>query len=153
MHHRIAHDHRLENAGRLNARFGGERRCQPVDRLAHNAGHILVTAGVHHRIGDAAHQILAKADLGIHHAGGAEHLARHQIAQMRGDGGRAQIDCQTVKPALVQSRPDVEQAGRGAGMVTVERHGHLPVALAQHRLQLGQHRQIRLDIVDLPLFP
>ena len=50
-----------------------------VDRLAHGRGHLRRAAGVHHRIGDAAHQIFAEADLRVHQAGGGLHLAVAQI--------------------------------------------------------------------------
>ena len=45
-----------------------ERGDQPVERLADGRGHLAGALGIHHRVGDAAHQVLAEADLRVHHA-------------------------------------------------------------------------------------
>ena len=65
----------------------------------------VVAARVHHHVGDAAHQVFAEADLRVHRPDRCDNLAAHEIGQMRGDGGRADVDGEPVD-ALVQSRPD-----------------------------------------------
>ena len=79
----------------LARHFGRERIERGTDRL----GHLLRAARIHHRVGDPAHQILAEADLRIHGAAGGHDLAGFEVAQVRGDGRRADIDGQCRTPA------------------------------------------------------
>ena len=76
-----------------------------VDRLAHGLGHLAVAAGVHHHVADPAHQILAEADLRVHQPGRGDDLAAGEIAEMAGDGGRADVDREAVD-AIAKARPD-----------------------------------------------
>jgi hypothetical protein len=67
MHHRVADEDRLDDGA------GDPASAPPAAASALIAsrtafGHLGVAAGVHHRIGHAAHQVLAKADLRVHHA-------------------------------------------------------------------------------------
>src|SRR5712671_278527 len=101
-------------------------------------------AGIHHRIGDAAHQILAEAYLRIHDARGSDDLAAAQIAQVRSDRGRTHVDRQPVRE-LVQAGPDGDDLLGG-----VHRDGNLPRSRAQRRLQRLQHRQITSEILEAP---
>jgi hypothetical protein len=94
-----------------------------------------VAAGVHHGVAHPAHQVLAEADLRVHHARGGQHATVREVAQMRRDGGGAEVDGKPVKPALMQPGPDAEDlVAVGIGRA-VQRDADLPVALAQRGLQ------------------
>ena len=64
---------------------------------------------------------------------------RHEIAQVRGDGGRADVD-REAEDALMQPGPHADDLLAG-----VHRDRHLPLAAAQRRLQVLQHRHRRRD--------
>ena len=151
MHDRVADKDDLVDRRGLDARLGGDGSDQRVQRLAHGAGHFHVAARVHHGVADAAHQVFAETDLRVHHPAGGQNGAIAQVAQMRRDGGGAQIDGQPVEPALVKPRPDVQDAGTGVVMTLMYRHGHFPLTLAQGRLQPAQNGKVSLDIGHLPL--
>ena len=144
MHDRVADERRLEDVLVRHAGRARHIRREPAERLAHRGGHQRGAARIHHRIGHAAHQILAEADLRIHVARGGDDLAARQIAQMRGDGGRADIDRET-EDRLVQPGPHADDLLLGV-------HGDrdLPRAGAQRRLQHLQHRQIAGEVLEAP---
>ena len=126
MHDRIADQRRLEDVFVRNARLHAPHpRASAAQRFAHRRGHQRGAARIHHRIGDAAHQILAEADLRIHHARGGDDLAAGQIAQVRGDGGRTDVDREPVGE-LVQAGPDPDDLLGG-----MHRDRDLPRAGAQ----------------------
>ena len=75
------------------------------EAAAHGARQLLLGAGVHHHVRDAAHQILAEADLRVHLAGRGEHLAAREVAEMAGDGRRADVEGDP-EHRLVQAGPD-----------------------------------------------
>ena len=83
-------------SARLMPACVGERGDQPVERLADGRGHLAGALGMHHRVRDAAHQVLAEADLRVHHAGAGEDLAVGQVGEMAGDRGRADVDRDAV---------------------------------------------------------
>ncbi len=116
-----------------------------VDRLAHDLGHLRIAARIHHHIADAAHQILAEADLGIHQAGGGDDIAAGEIAEMAGDGGRADIDRKPID-LVVEARPD-----RGDLLAVMDGDRDLPLALAQRLLQALDHAQVGIEILQVPL--
>ena len=62
------------------------------EAAADDARQLLLGAGVHHHVRDAAHQVLAEADLRVHLAGRGEHLAAEEIAEVAGDRGRADVE-------------------------------------------------------------
>ena len=76
VHDGIANEGGFQNVLRRDAGLRRHVRCQGVQGLAHNSGHFLLTARVHHHIGHPAHQVFAKADLRVHQAGRGHHLAR-----------------------------------------------------------------------------
>src|SRR5690625_5521258 len=49
-----------------------------------------ISAGVHHDVGDPAHQVFAEADLGVHDAAGRQHLSGREVAEVGGNRGRAE---------------------------------------------------------------
>ncbi len=134
MHDGIADQRCLEDVLVRNARISRHVRRQSAQGFAHGCRHQGGAAGIHHRIRDAAHQILAEADLRIHDAGGGDDVAALKIAQMRGNGRRTHIDGETIDE-FMQPRPDPDDLFFG-----VHRHGDLPRAGTQGRLQRLQRR-------------
>ena len=65
VHDRIADEHRVEDVVALDIAFGTDLVDEAGDGLAHGDRHALAAVGIHHHIGDTAHQILAEADLRI----------------------------------------------------------------------------------------
>jgi hypothetical protein len=68
-------------------------RRAPCARPRHLAG----TLGMHHRVRDAAHQILAEADLRVHHAVAGKDRAVGQVSQVAGDRRRADVNRHAVR--------------------------------------------------------
>ena len=71
---------------------------------------------VHHHIGDAAHQILAEADLRVRRAGRGGDAARQQRHQMHGDGGRADVAGDAVGLVLQAGIERDDERARAASM-------------------------------------
>ena len=114
---------------------------------AHGARQLLVAAGVHHHIGDAAHQILAEADLRVHRADARRATSPVcEIAEMRGDRGRADVegDAERAVGEARHRRATISSA-------LAHRDGDLPLARAQRLLQAAQHRQARRRLAEAPL--
>ena len=82
-----------------------ERGDQPVERLAHGRGHLAGALGMHHRVRDPAHQVLAEADLRVHHAVAGEDRAVGEVREVAGDRRRADVDRDAVG-LLVEAGPD-----------------------------------------------
>ena len=116
-----------------------------VDRGAHGVGHLLLAAGVHHHVRDPAHQVFAEADLRVHDARRGDDLAARQVAQMRGDRRRSDVDRDAVH-ALAEPRPHGDDL-----RAAVHGDRHLPRALAQRRLQLLQHAHVAGESGQSPL--
>ncbi len=100
---------------------------------------------MHHDVGDAGHEILAEADLRVHHAGRREDGAGLQVAEVGGDGGRADVD----------GDPEglVEEAGAGGddALSVVDDGGELPVAGAELALQGLQRLEVDGELGQPPL--
>ena len=84
---------------------------------------------MHHHVGDPAHQVLAVANLGIHHARGGQYLAGIQVAEVRRDGGRTDIDGNTAW-LVKQTWPDARNQ-----MLLVDRHRDATILARECRLQ------------------
>ena len=153
VHHRIADQHTFHDIVAVDARLGCDLTDQRVDRFAHGLGHFEMSAWVHHRIGHARHQILAKADLGVHETGGCLDLARHQIAEMAGNRGRTHVEGHPIDRAIMKARPDLNDAPIRAPAPRIDGHRDFPVALTQCRLEHLQAAQIADDVGKLPLLP
>ena len=85
VHDRIADEDRVENVGAVDLAFGADLIDQRIDRLAHSFGDRLLAAGVHHHIGDAAHQVFAEADLRVLHPRRRRDAAGQQRDEMHGN--------------------------------------------------------------------
>ena len=144
VHDGVAHKSGFQNVLGRNTGLRGHIDRQRVERRAHRSRHFHLAAGVHHDVGHAAHQVFAKADLRVHHPGRRHHVARRQIAQVRGDGGRAHIHRQAIH-MLFEAGPH-----RNDLLARVHRHRHFPVACAQRGLQLLQDQHVARQIGELP---
>ena len=135
----------LEDLGPLDPGPHRQRGDQPVERLADRDGHLAGTLGMHHRVRDAAHEVLAEADLRVHDAVAGEDRAVGQVGQVAGDRRRADVDRDAVG-RLVQARPDADDLPR-----LVNRHRHPVLALLERRLERPDDLEVRLQAGQLPL--
>ena len=147
MHDRIGDEHAVENVVTIDIAFLADLADQAVDRLAHGDGHGLAAVRVHHHVGNAAHQILAEADLRVGGAGGGDDAARQQRDEMHGDRRRADVAGDAVGLVL-QAGPQADDEGPRRIHVAVDGGGDAPVALAQDALHLRD--QVRRDQQVLP---
>ena len=117
-------------------RLARERQGELAQGAADRVRHQDRAAGIHHRVGHPAHQVFAEPDLGVHHSAGSDEFAALEIAEMRGDRRRADVDGH-AECLVVKARPHGDDLG-----LAVHRRGHFPLALAQHGLQCAQYRKI-----------
>ena len=145
MHDRVPHQADLEHR-----RPGRRRPRRQLDdhrsqRLAHDGGELELATGIHHHVGDPAHQVLAEADLRVHPTGRGEHLAGEQVAQVAGERGGADVERHAVHP-VAQPRPDRHHLA-----TRPDRHCDTALAAFECRLQVGQHGVVDLQPGELPL--
>ncbi len=150
MHDRVADEDRIENVGTVDLALGADLVDQLVERLAHGLGHALAAIGVHHHVGDPAHQVFAEADLRIGCARGGQRAARQKRRQMHGDGGRADVAGNPVGFVL-ETGIECHQCGRPAMERFVDCGGDLPVALAQDLLHLAVEIGVDGDVLEAPV--
>ena len=152
VHHRVADDDRLEDQRGVDASLGGDLGGEGRDGFLHGAGHLGVTAGVHHRVADPAHQVFAEADSAGSsgrrrraHArrSGRTDAPRSWSSRGRWQGHKSPPSC---RPGQTSEDAEIFCIRR-----LMERDAHLPLALAQRRLQLLQDREGRAHALDLPL--
>ena len=103
VHDRVADERDLEDVVARDAGILRQLGRQLREAAAHGAGQLLLGAGVHHHVRDAAHQILAEPDLRVHLAGRGEHLAGGEVAEVPGDRGRADVEGDAVR-GVVEAR-------------------------------------------------
>ena len=139
VHDRVAHDRELEDLLDLDAGPRREPGDEARDRVANGAGHRLRAALVHHRVRDAAHEVLAEPDLRVHHAVGGEDLAVGEIREVPGDRRRPDVDRDAERP-IVQARPDA-----GDGPAVVDRDRDAVAARLERRLEGADHLEVRLE--------
>ena len=130
---------------RLGARVARHIGGELAERRAHRDGHLLRAARVHHGVRDPAHEVFAEADLRVHHAGRGHDLTGREIAEVRGDGRRTDVDGHAER-ALVETRPQADDL-----LATVHRRSDLPGAGAQRALQRAQHVEFDAEPGELPL--
>ena len=107
--------------------------------------HLLRAIFVHHDIGDAAHQVFAERNLGIHGGLGGQHLARAQVTQIDRHRRAADIHRQAIDTFGVPGSY-VEHL-----LVIPDHAGQIPLALAQGQLQTAQGQQVDGQPGELPL--
>ena len=98
-----------------------------------------------HRVRDAAHEILAKADLGVHHAIRGEDRAIAEVGEMGGDRRRAHVDRNPVR-RFMEARPD-----RGDVAAIVDGDRYPVIARLERRLQRADRLEVDVEANDLPL--
>ena len=145
MHDRVADQRELEDLDALDPGPHRERGDQPVECLADRDGHLAGALGMHHRVRDAAHQVLAEADLRVHHAVAGEDRAVGQVGEVAGDRRRADVDRDAVG-RFVEAGPDRDDL---VGLVDRDRDAVLP--RLERRLEGAHDLEIRLEIGQLPL--
>ena len=145
MHDRVADQRHFQDFAACDPGLARGFADQRVHRLAHHARQLLVAARIHHHVGDAAHQIFAEADLRVHRPDRGDDLAAHEIGEMGGDGGRADID-RDAEGALGEAGHDGDDVAAFA-----QRDGDLPLPRAQRLLQAGERREIGVRFGDAPL--
>ena len=145
MHDRVADEDQLQDLGALDAGLVGEAGQQAVERLADRLGHLLGALGMHHRVRDAAHQVLAEPDLRVHDAGAREDGAVGQVREVAGDRGGADVDGDAVD-GLVEPRPDRDDVAPA-----VDGDGDPVLAGLERRLERPDDLQVRLEIGQRPL--
>ena len=122
VHDRVAHEGHLEDVAAVDLSGASELGGQLREAAAHGPRQLSLRSGVEHDVGDAAHEVLAEPDLRVHLAGGCEHVARQEVAEMPGDRRRADVEGDP-EGAVVQSRPD-----RGDRAPVVDGDGHRAVS-------------------------
>ncbi len=144
VHDRVADDRQLDDVAGGHACPGRQRGHQLADRGAHGAGHGGRPVRVQHGVRDAAHEVLAEADLRIHHALGREHGAIRQVDEVAGEGRRADVegDAQGV---LVEAGPDGRDDAR-----LVDRDGHAVRARLQRGRQGADDLEVRRETGEAP---
>ena len=147
VHDRVADDHSLDDIAGGNTGFGRQFDGQRIQRLTDCGGHLEVTTGIHHGIADPAHQVFAEPDLRVHHAARRAHLAGRQIAQMRGNRCRTEVDGQPQQGCF----PQAGKQGGDPVLVMVDGHSNLPVSRSQNRLHLTQKGQGDIQPIQPPL--
>ena len=145
MHDRIADKDQLQHVLRVRLGLGAQLAHQRVEGGAHGRGHLRLAARVHHRVGHPRHQILAEADLRVHHPRRGQHLAGRHVAQVCCDRGGADVD-RDAQERVVEAGP----AG-GDPLALVDRDRDLPFALAQRLLQPPQRPQVDGQLAQPPL--
>ena len=93
------------SARSMPARDRERRAAGPPSASRTARGHLPGAALVEHRVRDAAHQVLAEADLRVHHAVGGEDLAVGEVGEVAGDRRRADVERDAERP-VVEPRPD-----------------------------------------------
>ena len=147
MHDRIADDRRPRRSRRARRRASPASSPISASIAARTLrGQFGLAAGVHHHVGDAAHQIFAEADLRVHRAGGGDDFAGHEIAQMRGDRGRADVEGDAVGAVAKagQDGDDLAPLAQGDGDLASRRRA---ASSAGPRSTL----QVRAGLADAPL--
>ena len=105
VHDRIADEDQLEDLVACGATLLAEPADEFVERRADCPGQLDLPSGVHHHVGDPAHEVLAEPDLGVHGPGGGECRAGRQVEQVAGQGGGTDVDGDAERP-VAEPRPD-----------------------------------------------
>ncbi len=144
VHDRVADDRHLEDGVALHScglrELGGQLR----EAAADDARQLLSGAGVEHDVGDAAHQVLAEADLRVHLTGGREHVSAPEVAQVTRHRRRADVEGDAVR-VLVEPGPDCRDRAS-----VVNRDRDAPAARAKRRLEIVEHVRVELELFERP---
>src|SRR5918994_3919445 len=144
MHDRVADQSDLENVLRIDARTPRDIASQLTERTAHGGSHLHRPAWIHHRVGDATHEIFSEADLRIHDTRRSDELTALQIAQVRGDGRRADVH-RHAEHTVIETWPDGNDL-----RARVHCDSDLPLSRAQCFLQHVQDIEIAGESGETP---
>ena len=131
-------------SSRRDAGLQPERRDQPVQRRPDGRRHLGRALGMHHRVAHPAHQVLAEADLRVHHAVAGEDRAVGEVREVAGDRRRADVDRDAVRP-VVEAGPDRDDLAP-----VVDRDGHRVVALLERRLERPDDAEVGPEVRRAP---
>ena len=135
-------------SSRMSARLIPARIASPAispsSALRTARGHLPGTLGMHHRVRDAAHQVLAEADLRVHHAVRGEDRAVGEVGEVAGDRRRADVDRDAVG-RVVEARPD-----RRDLVAVVDRDRDPVLARLERRLERADDLEVGLEAGQLP---
>ena len=145
MHDRVADDRDVEDLVAADAGVHRELGDQPVERLADGDRHLGRPLGMHHRVAHAAHQVLAEADLRVHHAVAGEDRAVGEVREVAGDRRRADVDRDAERP-VVEAGPDRDDLG-----AVMDRHRHGVVALLERGLERADDAEVGPQVRQAPL--
>ena len=150
MHDGISHQHHLQN---IRTRNIGQTRHflrQLLQGSPDGCGHFDITTGIHHDIGNPAHQVFTEADLRVHQARRRNDFACREIGEMCRNGGGTNIDGESEN-RIVKARPDRHKPIATAGCTRIHRTGDFPFSLAQGLLQAGENMELASYILNVPL--
>ena len=136
MHHRIAHQHDINNIIGFNPGLTGRALKEGLQTGPHGIGHLNRAAFIEEAVGNPAHEVFPETDLRVHGTGRSQHHARIHITEMRRHGGGADINRGTDH-LFLQPRPDPDDT-----MPVTQGNGDLPFAFAEDGLQPLQHCHI-----------
>ena len=105
VHDRVADEDELEDLVAAGTGGRDQPADQPVERLADGPGHLAGAFAMHHRVRDAAHQVLAEADLRVHDPRRGLDRAGGEVGQVAGDRRRADVDGDP-QGTVVEAGPD-----------------------------------------------
>ena len=125
MHHRVGNKGQFEDVSCFDVHFPDNIIYQGVDSCLYRLGHCLFATGVHHDVGNTAHQIFTKTNLWIHDAATGDNLTGREITKVTGDGGRPNVNCKPVD-RLFEPWPYSQDFA-----FIVDCHGYLPISRAQ----------------------
>ena len=145
MHDRIPHDRHLEDVRAVDLRAVRELGGELCEAAADDLRELLLRAGVEHDVGDAAHEVLAEADLRVHLSGRSQHLSGEEVAQVARNSRRADVEGDPVR-AIVQAGP----RGRDRRAV-VNRDRDRARFFEDRALQFGEDGRVGVEPVELPL--
>ena len=153
-HRRVAGDGHLVDLARLDAVALAQLLDQVVDGLD---GELVQTIQATLALGvdDAADDVLAAGDLLVVGAGRVDHASGREVEQVGDDAGGAEVDGEAHAGLRERRRVDAQQARRQVAAVHpvahLERHGDLPVGVAQRRAQVRELGQLGAELLDAVL--
>ncbi len=153
-HRRVAGDGHLVDLARLDVVALPQLVDEVVDGLE---GELLeaVEAALALGVDDAADDVLAAGDLLVVGAGRVDHASRLEVEQVSDDAGGAEVDGKAHARLRERRRVDAQQARRQVAAVHpvahLERHGDLPVGVAQRRAHVRELGQLGAELLDAVL--
>ena len=147
MHDGVCSHRQGNNQLSINADFTSSFCDQFIDRGSHHRSHFPRTFRLHHDVGNPTHQILTKADLGIHLADRCKNISLVQVGQMKCYCSRTNIDGSPID-CFHQTGPHGNQPG--LLRLCINRNRNAGAAVMQFTVKQGQHSDITIQIGKVP---